>query len=69
MNWIKNFYQNLCLTLKENIAEKKWVVDYYLYNLTQRIEKRFYCKYIAILYGMYIGKHIGFRTRVQKIEC
>lgn len=50
------------------MEEKSWVVDYYLYNLTQRIEKKFYCKYIAILYGMYMGKYIGWRTRVRKID-
>ena len=49
--------------------KKRWKAEYYICNLTERVEKTFFTKWFAILYGMYIGKHVGFRTRVKKIEC
>ena len=49
----------------ENINFKKhWKVEYYRYNLTERVEKWFYTELGAFLYGLYIGKKIGFRTHV-----
>ena len=49
----------------ENINFKKhWKVEYYRHNLTERVEKWFYTELGAFLYGLYIGKKIGFRTHV-----
>jgi hypothetical protein len=45
--------------------KKIWKVEYYMYNLTERIEKRFYTEIGALLYGLYVGKCLGFRARVK----
>lgn len=50
------------------IMKKKWRAEYYLYNLTERVEKTFYTEFGAVLYGLYIGKHLGFRTRILSIK-
>lgn len=47
---------------------KVWKAEYYLYNLTQKIEKSFYTELGAVLYGLYVGKYLGFRTRVLKLD-
>lgn len=47
--------------------EKKWRVGYYLYNLTEWVEKTFYTEIAAFLYGLYMAKCIGFRTYVKEI--
>ena len=57
--------QNILSKLNIN---KVWKAEYYLYNLTQKIEKSFYTELGAVLYGLYIGRYIGFKTRVSKIE-
>lgn len=52
----------------ENINfEKHWKVEYYRYNLTEKVEKTFYTELGAVLYGLYMGKYIGFRTRITNI--
>lgn len=47
--------------------KKNWKVEYYLYNLTERIEKHFYTEIGAVVYGLYVGKILGFRARVKVI--
>ena len=47
--------------------KKKWKAGYYLYNLTEWVEKTFYTEIGAVLYGLYTGKHLGFRTYVNEI--
>jgi hypothetical protein len=49
--------------------KKKWMAEYYMYNLTERVVKTFYTEFAAVIYGLYVGKHLGFRTRVQEIAC
>jgi hypothetical protein len=47
--------------------KKKWKAGYYLYNLTEWVEKTFYTEIGAVLYGLYTGKYLGFRTYVKEI--
>lgn len=47
--------------------KKKWKAEYYLYNLTERVEKTFYTEIGAFLYGLYMAKCVGFRTYVKEI--
>ena len=48
---------------------KVWKAEYYRFNLTEMVEKTFYTELGAVLYGLYVGKHLGFRTRVLKLDC
>ena len=48
--------------------KKEWLVRYYFLNLTERIERKFYCGIIARLYGYYINKLWGHKVWVKKIE-
>jgi len=47
--------------------KKKWKVEYYLYNLTERIERRFLTLLGAYAYALYSAKGLGFRTYVKEI--
>jgi hypothetical protein len=46
---------------------KKWKAGYYLYNLTEWVEKTFYTEIAAVIYGLYIGKAKKFRCYVKEI--
>lgn len=64
LNGILDFIKN------KNMGEfkKEWLVRYYFLNLTERIERKFYCGIIARLYGYYINKLWGHKVWVKKIE-
>jgi hypothetical protein len=47
--------------------KKKWKAGYYLYNLTECVEKTFYTEIGAVLYGLYAGKLLGLRTYIKEI--
>lgn len=47
--------------------KKKWKAGYYLYNLTEWVEKTFYTEIGAFLYGLYVGKAKKFRCYVREI--
>lgn len=47
--------------------KKKWKVCYYLYNLTEWVEKQFFMEISAVLYGLYIGKILKFKCYVKPI--
>lgn len=47
---------------------KVWKAEYYKFNLTEMVEKTFYTELGAVLYGLYVGKYLGFRTRVLKLD-
>lgn len=47
--------------------KKKWKAGYYLYNLTEWVEKTFYTEIAAVIYGLYIGKVKKFRCYVKEI--
>lgn len=47
--------------------KKTWKVEYYEYNLTNRIEKMFYTKFAALHYGKYINNRFGFRTIIRNV--
>lgn len=47
--------------------KKAWKVEYYMYNLTERIEKKFYTMLGALTYGLYVGKYLGFKTYVKEL--
>lgn len=44
--------------------EKKWKVEYYFYNLTEKAERYFYTFIGATIYAMYIAKICKFRVWV-----
>ena len=59
-------------TLRKNVLngtvmKKKWKAGYYLYNLTEWVEKTFYTEIGAVLYGLYAVKCLGFRTYIKEI--
>ena len=47
--------------------KKKWKAGYYWYNLTEWVEKTFCTEIGAVLYGLYTGKYLGFRTYIKEI--
>lgn len=47
--------------------KKTWKIEYYMYNLTERVEKAFYTMLGAIVYGLYVGKYLGFKTYVKEL--
>ena len=67
----KTEYIDGCRTLfvceKCGKMKKKWKVEYYLYNLTERIERRFLTLLGAYAYALYSAKGLGFRTYVKEI--
>ena len=48
--------------------KKKWKVSYYLYNLTEMINKSFYTEIGAIFYAMFIAHKYGFKTYVKEVN-
>ena len=47
--------------------KKKWKAGYYLYNLTEWVEKTFYTEIGAVIYSIYTEKGHGFKTYVTEI--
>lgn len=47
--------------------EKKWKIEYYLYNLTEMETKTFFTEVGAYLYALFVSRHYGFRTYVKEI--
>ena len=47
--------------------KKNWKAGYYWYNLTEWVEKAFYTRIGAVIYGLYAGKCLGFRTYIKEI--
>lgn len=45
--------------------KRNWKVEYYLYDLTERVEKRFFTKFAAILYAWYIMQYTGVKTYIK----
>ena len=55
-------YKEIYRLTKEEIE-----AGYYLYNLTEWVEKAFYTRIGAVIYGLYAGKCLGFRTYIKEI--
>lgn len=53
--------------LEKMDVKKSWKAEFYRYNLTEKVEKTFYTELGAVLYGLYMGKYIRFRTRITNI--
>ena len=50
------------------ILRKRWKVDYYYNNLTEKVEKEFYTFLGAFVYGMYATNYWSCKVRVSFIE-
>lgn len=46
--------------------KKRWTVEYYLYDLTERVERKFYSQFAAWVYAYWITMHWGFQTYITK---
>ena len=49
--------------------KKRWKVEYYLYNLTQRVEKRFYTILGALAHAYHANRYWECKVRVKSIEA
>lgn len=47
--------------------KKKWKVEYYLYNLTEKVSKAFSSEIVAVFYGLFIAKHYRFKTYIKEV--
>lgn len=47
--------------------KKKWKAGYYLYNLTEWVEKTFYTITGAILYATYVGFILKFKCYINEV--
>ena len=45
--------------------KRNWIVEYYLYNLTEKVEKRFFTRWGAFIYAWYIARHFGYKAYID----
>lgn len=54
------------MTMFKNI-KKRWKVEYYRYNLTERVEECYYTEFFAALRGFWVNRRTGFKVWVKKV--
>lgn len=66
LNYIYNFNFLYMMTMFKNI-KKRWKVEYYRYNLTERVEECYYTEFFAALRGFWVNRRTGFKVWVKKV--